>query len=93
MDNNTEQMFTFARSFSIMFLRKEDYYMATSSISESVRIKDKKTAKAFINAIDSSSNARDKSVAGSSFRDSKLATKADSKRLHKLRLQGRKTKG
>ncbi len=67
--------------------------MATSSISESVRIKDKKTAKAFINAIDSSSNDRFRSVAGSSFRSSKFASKADSKRLYKLRLQGRKTKG
>ena len=67
--------------------------MATSSISESVRIKDKKTATAFINAIDSSSDESYKRVAGSSFRSSKFASKADSMRLYKLRLQGRKTKG
>ena len=68
--------------------------MATSSITENILINDKKTAKALIDAIEASQVAAS-DVAYKSPRkplvEAKIATMEDIRRLHKIRMDSRKT--
>lgn len=62
--------------------------MATSSIYDTVKIKDSKVADAFINAIEESK--RVESMIPASAFNARMATREDSVRLREIRLNNRK---